>query len=303
MGVMTTGNFPKTLWPGVNKFWGQFYNEWTEEWTECFEEYTSDQNYEEDVGVTGYGLAAVKDQGRSITYDEMNQGFIDRYTHVVYAIGFIITREEIEDNLYPQLSLKRSKSLAFSMRQTKEEVAANIFNRAFDSNYTYGDGLELCSDVHLNVTGGTWRNELSSAADLSEAALEQSCIDIAKFTTDRGLAAKVLPKKLLVPPDLMFEATRILESTLQNDSANNAVNALRVMGSIPQGFVVNHYLSDVDAYFILTDCPDGLKCFKRRAAEFDQDNDFDTENFKAKATERYSFGATDKRSVFGSPGV
>lgn len=303
MAAIGTGSLPKSLWPGVNKFWGQFYDEWETEYTEVFETYTSNMAFEEDVGVTQLGYAVQKNEGSPITYDNFQQGYVDRYTHVTYGLGYIITREEIEDNLYGQLALKRTKGLAFSMRQTKELNAANILNRAFNNSYTYGDGKELCADDHPNVAGGTWRNELSVAADLSEASLEQACIDIAKLDSDVGLAIKIMPRKLIIPPDLMFEATRILQSVLQNDTANNAINALRVMGAIPEGAKVNHYLTDADAWFIITNCPDGMKHFERRAVEFTDDSDFDTENFKAKATERYSFGCTDKRSIFGSPGA
>ena len=303
MGTITTGSFAKALWPGINKWYGMKYNEYKPEWPEIFDKNTSNKAFEEEVGVTGYGLAQVKTEGASIAYDDMEQGFISRYTHITYALGFIITQEMFDDNLYSEIGLRRAQSLAFSIRQTKEVVAANVLNRAFNSSYTGGDGLELCSAAHLNKSGGTWANELSTAADLSDTALEQACIDIAGFTNDRGLTIKVLPKKLIIPPDLEFEAARILKSIQQPGTANNDINAIRVLGKIPQGYAVNHFLTDADAWFLKTDVPDGMKLFQRKAMSFGTDNDFDTTNAKFKSSERYSVGWSDPRGVFGSPGA
>jgi hypothetical protein len=303
MGTITTGSFAKALWPGINKFYGMKYNEYKPEWPEIFDKNTSNKAFEEEVGVTGYGLAQVKTEGSSIAYDDMEQGFISRYTHITYALGFIITQEMFDDNLYSEIGLRRAQSLAFSIRQTKEVVAANVLNRAFNGSYTYGDGLELCSALHKNKSGGTWANELSTAADLSDTALEQACIDIAGFTNDRGLTIKVLPQKLVIPPDLEFEAARILKSIQQPGTANNDINAIRVLGKIPQGYCVNHFLTDADAFFIKTDISDGLKLFQRKPMSFGTDNDFDTTNAKFKASERYSVGASDVRAIFGSPGA
>ena len=303
MGTITTGSFAKALWPGINKWYGMKYNEYKPEWPEIFDKNTSNKAFEEEVGVTGYGLAQVKTEGSSIAYDDMEQGFISRYTHITYALGFIITQEMFDDNLYSEIGLRRAQSLAFSIRQTKEVVAANVLNRAFNSSYTGGDGLELCSALHKNKSGGTWANELSTAADLSDTALEQACIDIAGFTNDRGLTIKVLPKKLIIPPDLEFEAARILKSIQQPGTANNDINAIRVLGKIPQGYCVNHFLTDADAFFIKTDIPDGLKLFQRKAMSFSMDNDFDTTNAKFRSMERYSAGWSDARGLFGSPGA
>ena len=303
MGTITTGSFAKALWPGINKWYGLKYNEYSPEWPEIFDKNTSSKAFEEEVGATGYGLAQVKTEGASITYDDMEQGFISRYTHITYALGFIITQEMFDDNLYSEIGLRRAQSLAFSIRQTKEVVAANVLNRAFSSSYTGGDGLELCSELHVNKSGGTWANELDTAADLSDTSLEQACIDIAGFTNDRGLTIKVLPKKLIIPPDLEFEAARILKSIQQPGTANNDINAIRVLGKIPQGYCVNHFLTDADAWFIKTDIPDGLKLFQRKAMSFSMDNDFDTTNAKFRAMERYSVGASDKRGIYGSPGA
>jgi len=302
MGIITTGNFAKSIWPGVNGWYGQEYVLHIPEWPEIYEHNTSRKAFEEDVGVTGYGLASIKESGDSVSYDSQEQGFIDRYTHVTYGIGMIITREAVEDDLYDVVARKKARGLAFSMRQTKEVVAANPLNRAFNGNYTYGDGKELCSTLHPNVSGGTWQNESTTAADFSEAAIEQAIIDIGNFKTDRGLVIKILAKKLIIPQSLECEAARVLKSILQSDSSENNVNALRLLGKIPQ-ISVNHYLTSTSAYFILTNCPDGMKYFERRGDEFNMDSDFDTENAKFKATGRYSVGCTDKRSIWGSPGV
>lgn len=302
MAVITTGSFAKDLWPGVNKWYGLAYSEYPVEFTEIFDEESSGLAFEEDVGISGFGLAAEKPEGRGIEYDDARQGFIDRYVHTVYALGFMITREMYEDGIAGTVALKRAKALAFSMRQTKEILGANILNRAFDSNYLFGDGKELCATDHPNVAGGTWANELSVAADLSEASLEQACIDIANFTNDRGLRIAVRPMKLIINVNNTFESTRILKSELRQGTTDNDLNAIRALGMIPE-VVINHYLTDMDAWFIKTDIPDGLKWFNRRSEEFDTDNDFDTENARFKSTFRASWGCTDKRGVFGSPGA
>ena len=306
MGVITTNNFAKDLIPGVKTWFGQKYKEYPIEYLDIFEKMNSTRAFEEEVGVTGFGLAAIKNEGTGIAYDEQEQGFVSRYTHVTYGLGFIITREMYEDGIAVTVALRRANSLAFSIRQTKEIVGANILNRAFTAAYTMGsnsDGKELCATDHPNKAGGTWRNELSTAADLSESALEQACIDIAGFTTDKGLTIAIRPKALIIPQALEFDAYRILESIGQSGTANNDINALRSSGKFPQGIIVNHYLTDTDAWFIKTDCPDGLKYMERRADSFGTENDFDTENAKFKATFRGSFGWSDPRGIFGSPGA
>jgi Mu-like prophage major head subunit gpT len=297
------GNFAKALWPGVNTFYGQAYDEFPVEYTGLFETQNSTKAFEEDVGVTGFGLASVKSEGGSVAYDDMQQGFLTRYQHVAYALGFVITEEMIEDDQYMIVANKKANALAFSMRQTKEIVGANVYNRAFNSSYVGGDGLEMCSALHVNVTGGTWANELATSADLSEASLEQAFIDIGKWTNDRGLKIAVLPQKLIIPVDLQFDAERILMSPLQAGNSNNDINAIKSMGKFPGGVVINHYLTDTDAWFIRTNCPDGLKHMERVADAFSEDNDFDTNNLKYKARGRYSFGWTDPRGIFGSPGA
>lgn len=298
---ITTGNFSKALWPGINAWYGKAYNEHKVEWTDLFDKYTSRRAWEEDVSVSGFGLAQIKGEGESVAYDSERQGFITRYTHVVYALGFIITREMVEDDLYDVVGQRKARGLAFSMRQTKETLAANVYNRAFTSTYTGGDGKELCATDHPNIAGGTYANELSTAADLSEAALEQACIDLMKFTNDRGLRISIMPQSLIVPVDLAFEADKIMKTEYEVGTANNTVNVVR--SRFPGGVKVNHYLTDTDAWFIRTNCPDGMKYFERRGDSFAQDDDFDTENAKYKASFRCSFGWSDPRSVFGSPGA
>lgn len=305
MGVINTGSFAKALWPGINAWFGQSYKEWPEEYKFLFDTEKSTRAYEEEVGVSGFGLAAEKSEGSGVTYDEASQSFVMRYTNKTYMLGFIITQEMIEDNQYDisVIGKQQSKALAFSMRQTKEVLAANVYNRAFTSGYTFGDGSILCVSTHPTKVGGTFSNVPTVAADLSEAALEQAAIDIAGFKNDRGLLISIMPKTLIIPKELMFEAERILKSTLQNDTANNAVNALRSTGIFSEGVKVNHYLTDPDAWFVRTNCPDGMKYFNRVDTEFGMDNDFDTTNAKFKARFRCSFGVTDPRGLYGSAGA
>lgn len=303
VGVINTGSFPKALWEGVNAWFGQKYDQHGTEWTALFESYDSRKNYEEDVQAVSFGLAPEKSEGAGLIYDSMQQGYVSRYTHVAYALGFIVTREEQDDNLYEELSMKRAGLLAYSMAETKENVGANIYNRAFNSSYTGGDSKELVATDHPNsVGGGTFSNELNPAADLSEQSIEDLCIQIGQATNDRGLKMALKPKRLIIPVNLQFEATRILKSTLQNDTGNNAVNALRSMNMIPE-MAVNHYLTDVDAWFIRTDCPEGLKHFNRVSRKLENDNDFDTKNLKASAYERYSFKWSDPRGLYASSGA
>lgn len=298
-----SGSFAKALWPGINKWYGDSYKDFDVEYSALFDSSDSRRAYEEDVSLSGLGLAQRKDEGGSITYDEMSQGFVTRYSHAVYALGFIVTREIYEDDQYDVIGKKRAQALARSLRQTKEIIAANVYNRAFNSSYTGGDGKELCATDHPNYAGGTQANELTTAADLSEASLEQACIDIMKLEDDRGLKIKVMPKSLIIPVDLMFVAERILKSDGRVGTNNNDLNAIKEMGKFPGGIVVNHYLTDTDAWFIRTDVPNSMRHFQRRKMEFGMDNDFDTENAKYKATERYSFGWSDWRGIFGSPGA
>lgn len=301
-GVITTGNHPAALWPGVRKWFGKNYDEFPVEYSKVFDTVQSEKAYEEDVEATGFGLPAVKAQGSAISYDSDAQGYTKRYTHISYALGYIVTHEEMKDNLYEEVSKRRSRALAFSMRQGKEVVMANILNRATDSNYTGGDGKELLATDHPSLAGD-WSNELAVAADLSEASLEDLLIQIGQAKNSRGLRIAIQGKKLIVPVNLAFEATRILKSNLQNDSANNAINAMKSMGVLPEGVFVYHYLTDTDQWFVKTNVPNGLMHIEREAMVFDKDGDFDTMNAKAKAFERYSAGWTDPRGIYGSPGA
>ena len=298
---ITTGNFSKALWPGINAWYGKAYNEHKVEYTDLFSKYSSRKAWEEDVSLSGFGLAQVKGEGDAVSYDTERQGFVTRYTHVTYALGFVITREMVEDDLYDVVGERKAKGLAFSMRQTKEILAANVYNRAFTSTYAGGDGKELCATDHPNIAGGTFANELSTSADLSEAALEQACIDLMKFTNDRGLKISIMPQSLIVPVDLAFEADKIMKTEYEVGTANNTVNVVR--SRFPGGVKVNHYLTDTDAWFIRTNAPDGMKYFERRGDNFAQDDDFDTDNAKYKASFRCSFGWSDPRAVFASPGA
>ncbi len=302
MSVINSGSFAKALWPGVNAWYGRAYDQYPEEYTKLFTKQTSTKAFEEDVGVSSFGLAVQKSEGAPISYDSERQGFITRYQHAVYALGFIITREMMEDDQYDVIGKRKAEGLAFSMRQTKEVLGANVYNRAFNSLYTGGDGVSLIANNHPNIKGGTWSNQIATAADLSEAALEQACIDIAGFTNDAGLLIAVRPEKLVIPRQLIFEAKRILGTEGRVGTDNNDLNAIKTLGSIPT-VVTNHFLTDTDAWFIGTNVQNGMKYMERRADSFDMDNDWDTENAKFKATARYSFGWTDPRALYGSQGA
>lgn len=301
-GVISTGNHPKALWPGVAAFFGKSYARHPRFDQMIFEQLGSEKKYEEIVELTGLGLASVKSEGGSVSYDSESQGPTTRFTNVAYGIGAIVTREAIEDNQYTEAAMTRAEAMAFSMFTTRQIVAANVLNRAFNSSYTGGDGVELCSTAHVTASG-TQSNELATAADLSEASLEDLLIQIKQAQNARGLEISLMADKLVIPPALEMVAHRLLSSTNQAGTANNDINAVRSMGLVPGGVVCNPYLTDTDAWFLTTNVPKGLICFNRRAVEFTRDNDFDTENAKMKATERYSMGWANWRGVFGSPGA
>ena len=302
MALITTGNFAKALWPGVNTWYGQSYSDFKTEYTDIFSTYKSKKAWEEDVLVSSFGLAIQKGEGEPVQYDTERQGFITRYTHAEWALGFMITKNMVADDQYGIVGPRRSKALARSLRQTKETNGANILNRAFNTSYTYGDGKELLNSARPNVAGGTWSNIVTTAVDISEAALEQAVIDMGKYTDDRGLKIAVRPKKLVVPVDLDFDANKIMKTEYQVDTANNTVNLVR--SRFPSGIAINHWLTDTDAWFILTsEDQNGMKHWERAADSFDMDNDFDTSNAKFKAESRYSFGMTDPRSIYGSAGA
>lgn len=302
-GIITTGSHPKALWPGVHAFWGQIYNAHETEYTDLYDVLSSTRAYEEDVQITGFGLAPVKPEGASLSYDSEVQGVISRYTHIAYALGYKVTYEELQDNLYEQISMRRSQANAFSINQTIENVAAAVYNDAFTGNvFLHADGQVLCSTGHLNTTGGTYSNALSPAADLSEAALEDMCIQIMGVQTDRGLLVNVLPSSLHISRQEWFNANRILKSILQPDTASNNINVLKATNAFPGGCKLNHYFTSAHAWFVRTNCPNGMQFFWRQRPEFDQDNDFDTKNAKAATYMRFSMGDTDPRGIFGSNG-
>lgn len=300
----STGTIAKLLMPGLKAIWGTDYEEHPREYTDLFDVTNSDKAYEEYVERAGLGLAPIKPEGIAVSYDNDAQGTQTRITNVSYGMGFIITREAIDDNQYERQALTNTADLAFSLRQTEENVAANVYNRAITAGYTGGDGKVLLAVDHTTLSGSQ-SNMLATAADLSEASLEDMCIQIMNATNSRGLRISLMPKSLVVPTALLFEATRIVKSTLQNDSANNAVNALRALSMFPDGIKVNHYLTDLDAWFVRTNLPSGrgMVFQNRTPAEFGQDSDFDTSNIKAKAFRRFATGWVDFRGVYGSMGA
>jgi len=302
MANINTGSFAKALEPGVQKWYGD-YPTYGDQCKEIFDTRTSKRAYEEIMSTSMFGMCAIKPEGSPVSYDTAQQGFYTRATHSVYALGFVITKEAIRDNMYMELAQQRSKALARSRHITRETVAANVLNRAETAGYTGGDGLTLLSTAHLNKAGGTFSNRLTTAADLSEAALEQACIDVSKWTDDRGLLIAAKPMKLIIPSDLEFEAERILNSELRTDTSNNDPNAMANLGRIPQGFRVNNFLTDVDAWFLKTDCQDGMIHYLREADEVGADNDFDTSNAKFKVEGRESFIFGDPKGIFGSLGA
>lgn len=297
--TITRSAHPALLWPGIKAMFGQMYSEHPAEWSRIFEKDGSDKTYEKVVEATGFGLAPVKSEGGSVSFDTDAEGVTNTLTHVVYGLGFIVTKEELEDNQYKVVAERRSKALAFSMRQTAEIVHANILNRAFSSSYVGGDAVALCSDAHPTLSGN--QDNLLTAADLSESALEDAVKQINGAKNARGLRIAIRPKRLIIHTDDEFNATRILKSELRVGTANNDINAMRVMGSIPE-MASNHYLTDADAWFIQTDAPEGLLSYWRREVELSKDADFDTENAKAKSTMRFSAGWGDFRCLYGSAG-
>lgn len=303
-GVITRSNHPDALWPGVKKWFGKEYSKWPALWSQMFDENSSDKAWEYIIETTGFGLAAVKAEGESITYDSDSEGAKTTLTHVVRGLGYIVTREEMEDDLYVQVSQARGRSLAFSINTTVETVHANTFNRAFSGSYVGGDGVALISTAHPTLSGNQ-SNKLTVAADFSEAALEALCIQISNTQNSRGLNINLKGQKLLISTADSFNAERVLKSELRTATANNDINASRSMGVIPGGFLVNPYFTDTDAWFVKTNIPEGsgLVSYWRRKADLERDNDFDTENAKAKSTVRFVNGWGDWRSVFGSEGA
>mgnify|MGYP003666295484 FL=1 len=295
----------KELLPGLNALFGMEYARYGEQHAEIYETESSDRSFEEETKLSGFGAAPVKNEGSAISYDNAQEAFTARYTHETIAMGFSITEEAVEDNLYDSLSTRYTKALARAMAYTKQVKAAAILNTAFtgSGNPTYGDGQVLCSTAHPLVSGGTNSNRPTTGADLNETSLEAAVIQIAAWTDERGLLIAAKPSKLVIPPALQFVATRLLETELRVGTADNDINALKNNGSIPGGYTVNNYLTDTNAWFLMTDVPNGLKHFVRTPMQTSMDADFDTGNARYKARERYSFGVSDPLGIFGSPGA
>jgi hypothetical protein len=292
----------KELLPGLNALFGLEYAKYGEEHKEIYETESSERSFEEETKLSGFSAAPVKNEGSAIQYDNAQEAFTARYTHETIAMGFAITEEAIEDNLYDSLSSRYTKALARAMAYTKQVKAAYVLNNAFTGGPTYGDGQVLCSTAHPLVSGGTNSNRPTTGADLNETSLENAVIQIAAWTDERSLLIAAKPRKLVVPPSLMFVATRLLETELRVGTTDNDINALKSNGSIPEGYTVNHYLTDPNAWFLITDVPNGLKHFVRTPLQNSMDGDFDTGNVRYKARERYSFGVSDPLGIFGSPG-
>ena len=301
--AMSRAQLLKELLPGLNALFGLEYKQYGEEHKEIFEQETSERSFEEEVKLSGFAAAPVKNEGAAIAYDNAQEAYTARYNHETIAMGFSITEEAMEDNLYDSLSARYTKALARAMAYTKQVKGANILNRAFNPSYTYGDGVVLCSTAHPLVSGGTNSNRPTTASDLNETSLESAIIQLSNWTDERGLLVAGKPKKLVIPPDLMFIAQRLLKTEGRVGTADNDINAVRSMGVIPGGFSVNHYLTDTNAWFITTDIPNGLKYFVRTPMSTSMDGDFDTGNARYKARERYSFGVSDALGIFGSPGT
>jgi len=292
----------KELLPGLNALYGLEYARYGEEHKEIYETEKSERSFEEETKLAGFGAAPVKNEGQAIAYDNAQEAFTSRYNHETIALGFSITEEAVEDNLYDSLSARYTKALARGMAYTKQVKAASVINNGFSANYIGGDGVSLFSTAHPLVNGGTNSNRPTTGADLNETSLEAAVIQIAAWTDEKGLLIAAKPRKLIVPPSLMFVATRLLETSLRVGTTDNDINALKNNGSIPEGYTVNHFLTDSNGWYLTTDVPNGLKHFVRTPMATSMDGDFDTGNVRYKARERYSFGWSDPLGIFGSPG-
>jgi len=293
----------KELLPGLNALFGLEYARYGEEHKEIYETETSERSFEEETKLSGFSAAPVKNEGQAISYDNAQEAWTARYNHETIALGFSLTEEAIEDNLYDSLSARYTKALARAMAYTKQVKAAAVLNNGFNQTYVGGDGTSLFSTSHTLVSGGSNSNTPSTPSDLNETSLEAAVIQIAAWTDERGLLIAAKPKKLVVPPSLMFVATRLLETKLRVGTTNNDISAINNNGTIPEGYTVNHFLTDVNAWFLLTDVPNGMKMFERTPLQNSMDGDFDTGNVRYKSRERYSFGWSDPLGMFGSPGA
>ena len=301
--AISRAQLAKELEPGLNALFGMEYARYENEHAEIFETEASDRAFEEEVLIVGFGNAETKSEGQSVNYDSASEGFTARYTHETIALGFALTEEAVEDNLYDRLGARYTKALARSMAHTKQVKAANVLNNAFSSSFTGGDGVSLINTSHPLAGGGTLANRQTTMADLNETSLENALISISTFVDDRNMILALQGTKLIVPPQLQFVADRLLESPGRVGTSDNDINAIRNMGLLPQGYSVNHFLTDTDAFFILTDVPDGFKHFERTPISTSMEGDFDTGNVRYKARERYSFGFSNPRCVFGSQGA
>jgi hypothetical protein len=303
MAVINRAKLVKELVPGLNALFGLEYKQYEQEHLEIYTVENSDSAFEEEVMNSGFGPAQTKAEGQSIAYDDAKEEWTARYDHETVALGYMITEEAIDDNKYESLSRRYTKALARSMAYTKQVKAAAKLNNAFNSSYTGGDGKELCATDHPLAGGGSWSNEPTVAADLNETSLEQVIIDMASWKDERGLLIAARPKKLIIPPALTFVAERLLKTPLRVETGNNDINALKSMGAIPGGYRVNHFLTDADGWFVITDVPNGLKHFVRKGLTTKSEPAFDNGVLKYKAQERYSFGWSDPRGIYGSPGA
>ena len=301
--AISRAQLAKELEPGLNALFGMEYARYENEHAEIFETESSDRAFEEEVLIVGFGNARDKSEGQSVGYDSASEGFTARYTHETVALAFALTEEAVEDNLYDRLGARYTKALARSMAHTKQVKAANVLNNAFNSSFTGGDGVELVSNAHPLAGGGTFSNRPSAYADLNETSLENALISISTFVDDRNMILALQGTKLVVPPQLQFVADRLLETPGRVETADNDINAIRNMGLLPQGYAVNHFLTDTDAFYVLTDVPDGFKHFERSPISTSMEGDFDTGNVRYKARERYSFGFSNPRCVFASQGA
>ena len=302
MAAISRAQELKELLPGLNALFGDEYAQYESEHSEIYVTESSERSFEEELKLSGFAAAPVKDEGSAIVFDTAQESFVARYTHETIGMGFSITEEAMEDNLYVSLSGRYTKALARAMAYTKQVKAAYPFNNGFSTTFSSGDGVALFSTSHPLVNGGTNSNRPSTAADLNETSLEDAVIQISKWTDERGLLIAARVRKLVIPTDLQFVATRLLESNYRVGTADNDVNAIVTNGVIPEGYAINHYLTDTNAFFLTTDVPDGMKHFERTAMETSMDGDFTTGNVRYKARERYSFGVSDPLGIFGSPG-
>jgi hypothetical protein len=301
--AISRAQLAKELEPGLNALFGMEYARYENEHAEIFETESSDRAFEEEVLIVGFGNARDKSEGQSVGYDSASEGFTSRYTHETVALAFALTEEAVEDNLYDRLGARYTKALARSMAHSKQVKAANVLNNAFNSSFAGGDGVELIDDAHPLAGGGTFSNRPSAYSDLNETSLEDALISISTFVDDRNMILALQGVKLIVPPQLQFVADRLLDTPGRVGTADNDINAIRNMGMLPQGYAVNHFLTDTDAWFVKTDCPDGFKHFERSPISTSMEGDFDTGNVRYKARERYSFGYSNPRAVFGSQGA